>query len=80
MKTNMLSLGRTEVPNEELRVRIIELLEATLGQSVKELATELEVNRIFLSGYLQALEHEGLLFSRKLGPARIYYNKRKRGR
>ena len=62
--------------NQELRSTIIDLLEATPGQSIKELAIKLGVNRISLAGYLQALEDEGHLFSRKLGPARIYYNKK----
>jgi len=44
---------------EEVRVKIISLLDGTPGQPVKELATELGVNRTYLAGYLQALEDMG---------------------
>ena len=50
------------------------LLEEIPGQSVKELATKLKVSRSNLSGYLQALEDLGYVSSRKVGPARVYYN------
>lgn len=36
--------------------KISRLLEKDPGQSVKEMANQLEVNRTFLSGYLRALE------------------------
>ena len=52
------------------------LLEDVPGQSVKELATKLRDNRTAVSGYLQALEDLGYLTSRKVGPARMYYNLR----
>ena len=61
---------------EELRVKIISLLDRTPGQAVKELATELGVNRTYLAGYLQALEDMGYVKSRNIGPARAYFNKK----
>ena len=60
-----------------LQARIQPLLEEMPGQSVKELADKLGVNRNLLSGYLQALEELGYLTSRKVGPARVYYNNAK---
>lgn len=55
--------------------RIVSLLGEMPGQSVIELATRLNVNRIFLAGYLRALEEQGQVRSRKVGPARLYYNR-----
>ena len=49
-------------------------LEDMPGQSVKELAGKVGVNRNLLTGYLQALEELGYVTSRKLGPARVYHN------
>lgn len=43
------------------------------GQSVKEIALSLKVNRQFLSGYLTCLEENGEVTSRSVGPARIYF-------
>jgi predicted transcriptional regulator len=58
----------------KLTVRIIELLKAQPGQSVKEIAKQMDVNRTFLSGYLSALEEQGYVRSRKIGPAKVYFN------
>jgi len=38
-----------------LKARILKLLDENPGQSVKELARQLNVNRSFVAGYLQAL-------------------------
>lgn len=43
------------------------------GQTIKALAARLEVNRQFMAGYLAALEEQGELLSRRVGPARIYF-------
>lgn len=61
--------------NEKLVEKIIKLLENDPGQSVKELAKKLSVNRVFLSGYLKALEDRGYIKSKRIGPARVYFNK-----
>jgi len=60
---------------DKLTEKIIELLEKDPGQSVKQLARELGVNRIFLSGYLKALENQGYLKSKRIGPAKVYFNR-----
>jgi len=52
--------------------KIQSTLEKMPGQSVKELAEKLGVNRNLLTGYLQALEELGYVTSRKIGPARVY--------
>jgi len=57
-----------------LTTEIVELLKAQPGQSVKEIAKQMDVNRTFLSGYLRALEDEGYVRSRNIGPARVYFN------
>ena len=57
-----------------LTAKIVELLKAQPGQSVKEIAKQMDVNRTFLSGYLSALEDQGHVKSRKIGPAKVYFN------
>ena len=55
-------------------MKIVKLLEEQPGQSVKEIAKQMDVNRTFLSGYLSALEDQGYVRSRKIGPAKVYFN------
>jgi len=55
-------------------MKIVELLKAQPGQAVKEIAKQMDVNRTFLSGYLSALEDQGYVRSRKIGPAKVYFN------
>ena len=57
-----------------LKTKITKLLEEDSGQSVKELAEKLGINRIFLAGYLKALEDYGYVKSKKIGPAKVYFN------
>mgnify|MGYP000338941877 FL=1 len=58
---------------ENLMEKILELLKRNPGQSIKEIAKQLKVNRSFVAGYLQALEDQGYVKSKKIGPARIYF-------
>jgi len=67
-------LGREMSKARNLTAKIMELLNAQPGQSVKEIAKQMDVNRTFLSGYLSALEEQGYVRSRKIGPARVYFN------
>jgi len=60
-----------------LATKIVDLLEEDPGQSVKEMANQLEINRTFLSGYLKALKDQGYIKSKKIGPARVYFNNEK---
>jgi len=57
----------------DLTDRILRLLEKDPGQPVQELAKELKINRTFLAGYLKALESEGKIKSKKIGPAKVYF-------
>jgi len=59
-----------------LTAKIIKLLEEDPGQPVKDLARKLGVNRTYLAGYLKALEDQGYVKSKRIGPARVYFNKR----
>jgi len=61
---------------EKLTARIIELLEKDPGQPVKDLVKKLGVNRTFLAGYLKALENQGYVKSKKIGPAKVYFKKK----
>ena len=58
-----------------LTMKIVELLRAQPGQSVKEIAKQIDVNRTFLSGYLSALEERGYVKSRKIGPAKSVFQR-----
>ena len=57
-----------------LSEKIKRLLSKTPGLSVKEIAKASEANRQFMAGFLCALEENGEVYSRKVGPARIYFN------
>jgi len=56
-----------------LAPRVIALLEKNPGQTIKELAKQLKVNRSFLAGYLKALEEQGSVKSKAIGPAKVYF-------
>lgn len=58
----------------QLTVGITQLLEEDPGQTVKDLAKQLKVNRTFLAGYLKALESQGLVKVKEIGPAKVYFN------
>lgn len=60
--------------NHILADKIVKLLNGDPGQSVKQMAEQLEVNRTFLSGYLKALEDQSHIKSKKIGPAKVYFN------
>jgi len=62
---------------DKLTLKLTELLEKDPGQTIKQLAEKLEVNRTFLAGYLKALENQGYVKSKKIGPAKVYFNKGK---
>lgn len=62
------------VKAQKLTTKIVELLKRQPGQSVKDIAKQMDVNRTFLSGYLSALEEHGYVKSRKIGPAKVYFN------
>jgi predicted transcriptional regulator len=53
--------------------KLMELLDKDPGQTVKQLAEQLNVNRTFLAGYLKALEDQGYIRSKEIGPAKVYF-------
>lgn len=61
------------VETRPLSRRIISLLRKDPGISIKEMATELHLNRTFVAGYLQALEDLGRVRSKMIGPAKTYF-------
>ena len=58
---------------ENLMERILKILKRNPGQSIKEIAKQLKVNGRFVASYLQALEDQGYVVSKKIRPARIYF-------
>lgn len=59
--------------SKDLTEKIVKSLKGNNGRTIKEMAEELDVNRTFLSGYLEALESQGIVKSRKIGPAKVYF-------
>lgn len=64
---------------EELTGKITKLLEKDPGQTVKDLAKQLKINRTFLAGYLKALESQGCIKLKEIGPAKVYFNNKEGG-
>ena len=62
---------------DNLAVKISRLLDDNPGQTIKDLAKQLKVNRSFLAGYLKALEDQGLVRSKRIGPAKVYFNEKR---
>lgn len=60
--------------NNDLSERVRQLLLQNLGLSIKEIAKATDVNRQFMAGFLFKMEEKGEVASRKVGPARIYFN------
>ena len=62
--------GRMKKRREELTERIVKLLKDDQGQPVRDLAKE-RYEQTFLAGCLKALENQGYVKSKKMGPARV---------
>jgi predicted transcriptional regulator len=60
-----------------LTQKIVDSLQINQAQSVKELSTNLKINRVWLAGYLAALENEGIIQSKRIGPAIVHFKKGK---
>ena len=63
-----------EYTNDDFSNRVKDILSKTPGLSIKEIAKTLKVSRQYMAGFLRALEEKGDVYSRKVGPARIYFN------
>jgi len=64
----------------DLSEKIKRILAKTPGLSIKEIAKAVDINRQFMAGFLTAMEEKGEVCSRKVGPARIYFNNRVKSR
>lgn len=60
----------------DLSEKVKKILQKTPGLSIKEIAKAVDINRQFMAGFLTAMEEKGEICSRKVGPARIYFNNR----
>jgi len=60
----------------DLSEKVKRILAKTPGLSIKEIAKAVDINRQFMAGFLTAMEEKGEVCSRKVGPARIYFNNR----
>jgi len=57
---------------------VLVILRKDPGQSIKKMATRLGLNRTYVAGYLDALESLGYVESKRIGPAKVYFNKKRR--
>lgn len=64
---------------QDIAAEVIELLEENPAQTIKQMAEQLKVNRTFLAGYLKAMEAQGSVKSKEIGPARVYFVNNLRG-
>lgn len=72
----MITDGTNKIDNTS---KIKEILKNEPGLSIKDMADRLTTNRQFMAGFLTALEENGQVFHRQVGPARIYFvNKAKK--
>ncbi|MFB3896320.1 MAG: hypothetical protein ACE14V_08460 [bacterium] len=55
-----------------LKSRVMELIVNESPITISALANKMKINRVFLAGYLQALEEMGELESINIGPAKIF--------
>jgi len=63
---------------ENFMERILKLLKRNPSQSIKEIAKQLKINRSFAAGYLQVLETQGYVRSKRIGPAKVYFNRKRK--
>ncbi|MCX6768415.1 MAG: helix-turn-helix transcriptional regulator [Candidatus Micrarchaeota archaeon] len=52
---------------------ILGLLKKNGESTISKLATETKLNRMFVSGYLSALEEKGVVKSKVVGSAKVYW-------
>ncbi len=71
MLTKLLTKLKTKV-NKMLKNRVIKIIKENDSITISELADKLKLNRVFLSGYLQALEENGELISKNIGTAKVF--------
>jgi len=62
-----------------IATEVFDILRQEPGQSIREVASRLHLNRSYVAGYLDALESLGYIKSKRIGPAKAYFMK-KRGR
>jgi predicted transcriptional regulator len=58
--------------NRMLKKRVLKIINDNDSITISELADKLKLNRVFLSGYLQALEENGELSSKNIGTAKVF--------
>jgi len=53
--------------------RILALLAKNGGATITKIAAETKLNRMFVSGYLAAMEEKGAVQSKAVGSAKLYW-------
>jgi len=72
-KGGTLVVSQVRTKNNLLTI-VKDILSETPGLTIKEIAKASKVSRQFMAGFLKALEEKGDVYSRKVGPAKIYFN------
>lgn len=67
-------VAKNNANTSPLSQKVKSILSENPGLSIKEIAKAVDVNRQFMAGFLTAMEENGEICSRKVGPARIYFN------
>ena len=62
---------------KHLSKRVLAILRRKPGQTIKGIAARLGFNRSYMAGYLDALESVGYIESTRIGPAKVYFNKKR---
>jgi len=75
--TYMVAKNNTNI-SSFLSQKVKRILSENPGLSIKEIAKAVDVNRQFMAGFLTAMEENGEICSRKVGPAKIYFNNKEK--
>jgi len=60
---------------KRVATKVFSILRQQPGQSIREIASRLHLNRSYVAGYLDALENLGCIESKRIGPAKAYFMK-----
>jgi predicted transcriptional regulator len=60
------------IEHGDLTAKIIRLLENDSGQAVKDIVKRLDVNKTFFAYYLNTIENQSYIKSKRIGLAKVY--------
>jgi predicted transcriptional regulator len=63
------------IEHGDLTAKIIRLLENDSGQAVKDIVKRLDVNKTFFAYYLNTIENQSYIKSKRIGLAKVYFRR-----